>query len=580
MQVATAFKTWLTNPYFDRSTRDELAAISDKPQEIEDRFYRNLEFGTGGLRGVLGAGTNRMNKYVVRQATQGLAAYIAGCGEEAGRRGVVIAHDSRRFSHEFSVEAALVLAANSITAYVFEDLRPTPELSFAVRELGAIAGIVVTASHNPPQYNGYKVYWEDGGQIPPERAEEILACIEGIQDITTIHPLDSETAKAKGLYREIGEEVDRKYLERIKGLVVNPAVLQSMAPNCKIIYTPLHGAGNMPVRRALRELGFEQVLAVPEQEAPDPDFSTLKYPNPEDPKAFSLALELAKRESPDLIMATDPDADRIGVVVRDTAGQYRQLSGNQTGVLLTHYILSQLQASGRLSKNGVVVKTIVTTDMILPIAKDFGVRVDQTLTGFKFIGEKIHDYELSGDSAFLFGFEESYGYLAGTFVRDKDAVCAAVLIAEAAAYYKSGGKTLFQALEELWARYGCYLEDLHTITLEGITGREKTARLMAGIRSMGFRSFAGYDISQVEDYLSGEGKDLQNGETYRLTLPKSDVVKFRLSEGGYVVFRPSGTEPKAKLYISLAGKDPGSTAQALQAVKQELLAAVDSILSD
>ncbi len=573
-------RQWLTDPYFDQATRAELQEILGDSKELEDRFYRNLEFGTGGLRGIIGAGTNRMNKYVVRQATKGLADYIASFGTRAKERGVVIAHDSRHFSREFTLEAALVLAQNGVKAYVFDDLRPTPELSFAVRELEAVAGIVVTASHNPPQYNGYKVYWEDGGQVPPERASEILARIEGIEDITSVLPMDLSEAKAQGLYQEIGEEVDRRYLERIKGLVINPQVVREMAGKTKLIYSPLHGSGNLPVRRALGELGFSQVSVVPEQELPNPDFPSVKYPNPEEPDAFKLALEQAKQENPDVILATDPDADRIGVVTRDEDGKYRLLTGNQTGVLLTYYILSQLQAQHQLPANGAVVKTIVTSDMTLAVCKDFNIQVDQTLTGFKFIGEKIHEYEVKGDKTYLFGFEESYGYLAGTFVRDKDAVGAAVLIAEAAAYFKSQGQTLYGVLEQLWGRYGCYQEALHTVTLAGKTGTDKTRFLMQEMRAQHFTSLGGYTVSQVEDYLTGTGKDLFTGKEYTLRLPKSDVVKFCLADGGYVVFRPSGTEPKAKIYISLRGADEAATVKSLAEVKRQIMERVDGILAN
>lgn len=572
------YDLWLTNPYFDEQTREELRAISSSEQEIEDRFYRDLEFGTGGMRGLIGAGTNRINKYVIRRATAGLAAYISRFGEQAKRQGVVISYDSRHFSREFAQESALILSSYGIKAYLFQDLRPTPELSFAVRDLKAIAGIMVTASHNPPQYNGYKVYWEDGGQIPPDRAEDILQSIAAITDITQIQPLDLAEAASRGLFQEIGEEVDSRYLERIKSLVINSDLIKEMGSRCKILFSPLHGTGNMPIRRALNELGFNQVVVVPEQEKPDPDFSTVKSPNPEDPAAFKLALELAKTENPDVIIATDPDADRIGVVVKDGSGDYRFLTGNQTGVLLTYYILSQLQANGRLPDNGVVVKTIVTTDLVLNIARDFNIEVEQTLTGFKFIGEKIYEYEHTGDKVFLFGFEESYGYLAGTFVRDKDAVCAAVLIAEAAAFYKSRGRTLYSVLEELWSKYGYYQEALHNITLEGKNGREKTDFLMQQIRLQDIAEFAGFKVSRKEDYLNGIGFELSSGEKYPLTLPKSNVISFRLLTGGYVVFRPSGTEPKAKIYISLTGSNPEETTKAILAVKTEVLGFVDRIL--
>ena len=573
----SVYAKWLSNPYFDEQTRLELGQIQADSKEIEDRFYRNLEFGTGGLRGVIGAGTNRINKYVIRQATQGLADYIRRFGQTAQDRGVVIAYDSRHFSRDFAVEAARVLATNSIKSYVFTSLRSTPELSFAVRELGAIAGIVITASHNPPQYNGYKVYWEDGGQLPPERAALVLKCIEEITDITTILPINIDEAKEKGLFQEIGEEIDSKYFSMLKSLSINPAVIKAMDKECKILYTPLHGSGNMPVRRVLSELGFKQVLVVPEQEQPDPNFPTVNYPNPEEADAFKLALKLAETENPDVIMATDPDADRIGVAVKDEGGKYRLLTGNQTGVLLTYYILSQLKLNNRLPVNGAVVKTIVTTDMTLAIAQDFGVTVDQTLTGFKFIGEKIQHYEQTGEKTFLFGFEESYGYLAGTSVRDKDAVCAAVLISEATAYYKSQGQTLYSVLNSLWQKYGYYQETLHTITLEGKSGKEKTNFLMHEIRKERFSDLAGVTVTCVEDYLTSSGLDLLSGAKYPLTLPKSDVILFRLAEGGYIVFRPSGTEPKAKIYFSVKGPSLPQAQQLLAQTKQQILSKVTQI---
>ncbi|MDA8440834.1 MAG: phospho-sugar mutase [Peptococcaceae bacterium] len=573
------FQKWLTDPYFDKATQAELRAIADEPKEVEDRFYRHLEFGTGGLRGLLGAGTNRMNTYVIRQVTQGLAAYITSCGEAAVKRGVAIAHDSRHFSREFALESALILAKNGIKAYVFDSLRPTPELSFAVRELGTTAGIMVTASHNPAAYNGYKVYWDDGGQITLERANAILACIESITDITTVHPISMDAAVERGLYQAIGEVVDAKYLAKIKGLVINPAVIKTMGDTCKIVYSPLHGTGNIPVRRALAELGFKRVTVVAEQEMPDPAFSTVKSPNPEDPAAFALALKLAVAENADVAIATDPDGDRIGVAVKAAAGEYKLLTGNQTGVLITYYILSQLAANGKLPANGAIIKTIVTTDMVLPIAQDYGITVEQTLTGFKFIGEKIHTFEQTGAHTFLFGFEESYGYLAGTFVRDKDAVCAAVLIAEATAYYLAHGKTLNAVLDELMAKYGYYQETLHTITLEGKTGQAETAYLMQNIRQQAVSEFAGFQVGSIEDYLAGTGRNLADGTRYTLTLPPADVVKFNLADGGYVVFRPSGTEPKAKIYVSLREPSLEQAVASVERVKQSALSLTRQILS-
>jgi phosphoglucomutase len=574
------YEKWLTDAYFDADTRQELLSIKDNAKEIEERFYRLLEFGTGGLRGIIGAGTNRMNKYVIRQATQGLADYITAHGQSAKDRGVVIAHDPRHFSREFSIEAALILAQNGIKAYVFDALRPTPELSFAVRQLGTMAGIMVTASHNPAKYNGYKVYWEDGGQISLERANGILDCIKGITDITSIQPMDFSQAKAQGLYCEVGEELDQQYLERIKSLVINPEVIYDMAHCCKILYSPLHGTGNILVRRALTELGFNHVMVVPEQELPDPNFSTVKSPNPEEPEAFTIALKMAETLEPDVILATDPDADRIGVVVKTDSGDYKLLTGNQTGVLLTYYILSQLQEKNRLPQDGVVIKTIVTTDMAVAIAQSFGIEMEQVLTGFKFIGERIHEFQEQGNKTFLFGFEESYGYLAGTFVRDKDAICAAVLISEATAYYKAQGKTLYGVLEELWAKYGYYREALHTITLEGKSGSEQTTFLMQQVRQRHISQIGGYKVSQIEDYQSGVGVSVVDHTQYPLTLPQSDVVKFKLAGGGFVVFRPSGTEPKAKVYISISGSSPEESSVAVTSIKAQLLSLVQEILAE
>jgi len=560
------YRQWLTDPYF-APVHAELAAIAGNQDEIEDRFYRYLQFGTGGLRGVIAAGTNRMNRYVVRHATQGLADYIRTFGPEAMARGVVIAHDSRHGSREFALEAALVLAANGIPAYLWDSLRPTPMLSFAVRELKTIAGIVITASHNPPQYNGYKVYWEDGGQIPPQRAAAIQAAIAAITDLTKIHPMEEGEARAKGLLREVPAAVDRAYYDRVIALATTPREARA---NCRILYTPLHGTGRIPVRTVLSEAGYP-VTIVPEQEMPDPNFSTVAYPNPEEPEVFAIALKRAEQEQPDLIMATDPDADRLGVMVRDRDGSYKLLTGNQVGAILVDYLLSSRAAAGTLPKNAAVIKTIATSNMVEPLCRQYGVALLNTHTGFKFIGDKIREFEETGSHTFILGFEESYGYLGATFVRDKDGVMAALLVAEAAAYHKAQGRTLLDALERIWQRCGYFVEDLHNVTLPGQEGQARIAALMGSLRQDPPTAFGGIPVAYTDDYGTGLGREHVTGRTYELALQKADVLHYRFADGGFVMVRPSGTEPKLKLYFSVTGPSLEEAEQRLKAVKQDLL---------
>lgn len=556
--METRQQLWATHPYFDEQTRAEVAALRGHPAELEDRFYRDLEFGTAGLRGVIGAGTNRMNRYTVRLATRGLADCIGAAGPEARARGVVIAHDSRHFSPEFALEAALVLAAAGIKAYLWDSLRPTPMLSFAVRRLKAIAGIMVTASHNPPAYNGYKAYWEDGAQISPERAAEVLARIRDIADVTAVVPLPEPEARASGLLQTVPGWVDRGYLDHLKALAADRTMDRAA---CRILYTPLHGTGNIPVRQVLSEVGY-QVSVVPEQELPDGDFPTVKSPNPEEPAVFALALRQAKREHPDVIMATDPDADRLGVLARDAHGEYRPLTGNQIGAVLVDFILASRKAQDHLPANGVVIKSIATSNMVAPLVAAYGVGLIDVHTGFKFIGDLIREYEITHEHTFLFGFEESYGYLAAPFVRDKDAVMAALLVAEAVAYHKGQGRTLYEALESLWERCGCFQEGIHSVTLPGKAGPERMARLMADLRAAPPLEFAHIPVALVDDYAAGTSLEVATGTVRPLALIKANVLHYRFADGGFVMVRPSGTEPKLKVYFSVqaAGFD---AAQAL-----------------
>ena len=552
MNVMETYQFWCEDSYFDENTKEELKAIAGDEKEIDDRFYTNLEFGTGGLRGVIGAGTNRMNIYTVRKATQGLANFILK--ENAQEKGVAIAFDSRRMSPEFSKEAALCLAANGIHAYLFESLRPTPMLSFALRKLGCTAGIVVTASHNPPEYNGYKVYWEDGAQVTAPKDTEIIDCVNAIEDFTTIRTMSEEEAKKAGLLTIIGKEIDDAYMEELKKLVLHPEAIKEVAKDLKIVYTPLHGTGNLPVRRILKELGFEQVYVVPEQSEPDGNFPTVSYPNPEDKKAFALALELAKKVDADLVLATDPDADRLGVYAKDSkTGEYQVFTGNMSGMLICEYELSQKKELGILPENGAVVTTIVSTNMADAVAAAYNQTLIKTLTGFKYIGEQIKLFEQNGEHSYQFGFEESYGCLVGTHARDKDAVVAVMALCEAAAYYRTQGKTLWDQMLTIFDTYGYYKEDLYTITLKGIEGTQKIQEIMDNLRKQTPEQIGSYKVLEFYDYKEDVKKDMVTGEVGKSGLPKSNVLYFALENDTWCCARPSGTEPKLKFYMGVKG---------------------------
>jgi phosphoglucomutase len=563
------YEQWLQDPAIDEETKAELAGIAHLPKEIEDRFYQELTFGTGGLRGVIGAGSNRMNRYTVGKATLGLARYLlkqaAASEAEESIPSVVIAHDSRRCSPEFALEAALVLAGQGVKCHVFESLRPTPQLSFAVRELRAQAGIVITASHNPPEYNGYKVYNRHGGQLVPHEADEVIREIGRIRSFSEIQRLAREEAERKGLLVWIGREVDDAYIEAVVSVSQRPDVIRSVGDRLKIVYTPLHGTGHMPVVRALRRAGFTNVRVVEEQAQPDGSFPTVKSPNPEEREAFALALEIAKREGADLIIGTDPDADRMGAVVKDPSGEYVILTGNQAGAIMIEYLLGSMRERGVLPANGAVIKTIVTSDMGAEIARSYGAVVPETLTGFKYIGELMTKYEQSGEYTFLFGYEESYGYLAGHYARDKDAVLASVLIAEAAAYYKSLGKTLYDVLLSLYEKYGYFMERLESRTLKGKDGLEKIGRIMDRFREHPPQQVAGANVSRVKDYSRGlDG------------LPPENVLKFMLDDGSWFCLRPSGTEPKIKVYFAVRGSSLEDSKARLDRLVSEVMAQVDA----
>ena len=543
---------WLNDDYFDQKTKEELLAIRNNEAEVEDRFYKELEFGTGGLRGVIGAGTNRMNVYTVRKATQGLANYIIKRGTQS--KGVAIAFDSRRMSPEFSDEAARCLAANGIKAYIFESLRPTPELSFALRTLGCTAGIVVTASHNPPEYNGYKVYWEDGAQVTAPIDKDIITEVQSIKDYHTVKTMSREDAVAAGLYEVIGKEIDDKYMAELKKQIIHPDVIREMADDSKMLYPPLCGTGNKPVRRILSELGFKHVYVVPEQENPDPNFTTLDYPNPEDPKAFTYALRLAKEKDADIVLATDPDADRLGVYAKDTkTGEYVSFTGNMSGMLIAEYILREKKANGTLPANGALVETIVTTDMAKAIAKAYGVKLIEVLTGFKYIGEQIKFFEQQHTYEYMFGFEESYGCLAGTYARDKDAVDASMTLCEAAAYYKKQGLTLWDQMVNIYEKYGYYREGLKSITLKGVEGVAKIKEMLDNLREHTPEKFGDFTVLSARDYDRDVIVDMKTGEKKPTGLPKSNVLYYDLNDGAWCCARPSGTEPKVKFYMGVKG---------------------------
>ena len=576
MDYKEIYNQWLENPYFDEATKEELKAIKDDENEIKERFYMDLEFGTAGLRGIIGAGTNRMNIYVVRRATQGLANYIAKVDKKS--QGVAIAYDSRHMSPEFAQEAALCLAANGIKAYIFETLRPTPELSFAVRHLGCVAGINVTASHNPPEYNGYKVYWEDGAQITPPHDTGIMGEVKAISDWNTVKTMDKEEAVKAGLFEVIGQAVDDAYMAELKKQIIHMDAIQAEGKNLKIVYTPLHGTGNIPARRILKELGFENVYVVPEQELPDGDFPTVSYPNPEAAEAFELGLKLAREVDADIVLATDPDADRLGVRVKDRNGEYHDLTGNMSGCLLANYELSQRKAvNGSLPEDGALVKTIVTTNLADAIAKGYGVNLIEVLTGFKYIGQQILGFENSGKGTYLFGFEESYGCLIGTYARDKDAIVATMALCEAAAYYKTQGKTLWDAMIDMYEEFGYYKDAIQAVTMKGIEGLQKIQEIMTTLRQNPPAEFAGHKVTAVRDYKLDEITDLATGEKKPTGLPNSNVLYYELTDDAWVCVRPSGTEPKVKFYYGVKGTSLADADEKSDAMGKAVLEMVDSM---
>ena len=576
MDYREIYEQWLANPYFDEATKEELKGISEDENEIKERFYMDLEFGTAGLRGIIGAGTNRMNIYVVRRATQGLANYIAKVDKKA--QGVAIAYDSRHMSPEFAEEAALCLAANGIKAYIFESLRPTPELSFAVRHLGCVAGINVTASHNPPEYNGYKVYWEDGAQITPPHDSGIMGEVKSISDWNTVKTMDKAEAEKAGLFHVIGKEVDDAYMAELKKQVIHMDAIEKEGKNLKIVYTPLHGTGNIPARRILKELGFENVYVVKEQELPDGDFPTVSYPNPEAAEAFELGLKLAKEVDADLVLATDPDADRLGVRVKDKNGEYHDLTGNMSGCLLANYELSQRKAvNGSLPEDGALIKTIVTTNLADAIAKGYGVNLIEVLTGFKFIGQQILGFENSGKGSYLFGFEESYGCLIGTYARDKDAIVATMALCEAAAYYKTQGKTLWDAMIEMYEQFGYYKDAIQSVTMKGIEGLQKIQEIMNSLRQNPPTEFAGHKVTAVRDYKADTITDVATGAVKPTGLPNSNVLYYELTDDAWVCVRPSGTEPKVKFYYGVKGTSLADADEKSDIMGKAVLDMVDSM---
>ena len=571
------YQSWLDNPYFDGDTKAELKSIAGDDKEIEDRFYTELEFGTAGLRGVIGAGMNRMNIYTVRKATQGLANYIKKVGKEA--QGVAIAFDSRRMSPEFADEAALCLAANGIKAYVFESLRPTPELSYAVRKLGCTAGINITASHNPPEYNGYKVYWEDGAQITPPHDKGIMDEVKAVTDFATVKTMEKEEAKKAGLYEVIGAAIDDAYIAELKKLVVHQDAINQVKDTLKIVYTPLHGTGNIPVRRVLKELGFQNVYVVPEQEKPDGEFPTVSYPNPEAEEAFVLGLAMAKKLDADLVLATDPDADRLGVYVKDSkTGEYHSLTGNMSGCLIGDYVIGQRKEREGLPKDGAFIKSIVSTNMADAIAKYYGIQLVEVLTGFKFIGQKMLEFETKGTGTYLFGMEESYGCLTGTYARDKDAVVASMTLCEAAAYYKTQGKTLWDAMIDMYEKYGYYKDDVKAITLKGIEGLEKIQTILETLRADAPKEIGGYKVLKVRDYKKDTITDLADGKVTPTGLPASNVLYYELEDDAWVCVRPSGTEPKVKFYYGIKGTSLEEADTKSESLGKEVLAMIEKML--
>ena len=571
------YQEWLSNPYFDEATKEELRAIEGNENEIKERFYMDLEFGTAGLRGIIGAGINRMNIYVVRRATQGLANYIIKQG--AANKGVAIAYDSRHMSPEFAMEAAMTLAANGIKAYKFESLRPTPELSFAVRELGCVEGINITASHNPPEYNGYKVYWEDGAQFTPPHDKGVTEEVLAIEDLSTVKTTDEASATAAGLYQVIGQEIDDKYIAQVKAQVVNQKAIDEMQDQITIVYTPLHGTGNIPARRVMKDIGFTHVYVVPEQELPNGDFPTVSYPNPEAKEAFELGLKLAKEKDADLVLATDPDADRLGVYVKDTkSGEYIPLTGNMSGSLLCEYVLSQKQAAGKIPADGQVVKSIVSTNLIDAVAKSYGAELIEVLTGFKWIGKQILKNETTGHGTYLFGMEESYGCLIGTYARDKDAISATAALCEAAAYYKQKGMTLWDAMIAMYEKYGYYKDAVKAIGLSGIEGLAKIQSIMETLRNNTPTEVGGYKVTSARDYKLDTIKNMATGEVKPTGLPSSNVLYYDLEDGAWICVRPSGTEPKIKFYFGVKGTSLKDAEEKENALGAAVMAMVDKMM--
>ncbi|MDD7267303.1 MAG: phospho-sugar mutase [Lachnospiraceae bacterium] len=568
MREKEMFQQWLEDPYFDEATKAELEAIRDDEEEITERFYQDLAFGTAGLRGIIGAGTNRMNRYVVRKTTQGLANYIIRQGQQA--RGVAIAYDSRRMSPEFARVAGECLAANGIKAYVFESLRPTPELSFALQHLGCIAGINITASHNPPEYNGYKVYWEDGAQITPPHDSGIMAEVRAVKDFASVKTMDMAEAQAADLYQLIGKEIDDAYMAELKKVILHQDAINAVGRDIKIVYSPLHGTGNIPVRRILSEIGFTNVHVVPEQELPDSEFSTVGYPNPEAQEAFTLGLRLAREVDADLVLATDPDADRLGVYVKDRAGEYHCLTGNMSGCLLAEYEISQRKALFGLPQDGTLIKTIVTTNLADAIADYYQIRLMEVLTGFKFIGQRMREFAENGNGTYLFGFEESYGCLIGTHAKDKDAIVASMALCEAAAYYKTLNMTLWDAMIQMYERYGYYMDGIVSVTLSGKAGLEKIDRIMDVLRGQPPKQLGGYEVKSFRDYKTQLMTDLTTGEARPTGLPVSNVLYFDCADGVWVCVRPSGTEPKIKLYFGIKGRSLDEAQALLAKMEKEL----------
>ncbi len=577
MDYRENYKHWLEDDYFDEATKEELRGIASDEKEIEERFYTELEFGTAGLRGVIGAGTNRMNVYTVRKATQGLANYILKVGGE--KRGVAIAYDSRHMSPEFADVSALCLAANGIKAYVFESLRPTPELSYVVRKLGAIAGINITASHNPPEYNGYKVYWEDGAQITPPHDTGIMDEVKAVKDYSDTKTMDKDAAIAAGLYQTIGADIDDPYIAELKKLVIHQDAIDAVGGELKIVYTPLHGTGNIPVRRVLKELGFANVYVVPEQELPNGDFPTVSYPNPEAAEAFELGLALAKKVDADLILATDPAADRLGVYVKDAkTGEYHSLTGNMSGCLIGDYIIGQKKELTGLPADGAFVKSIVSTNMADAIAKYYGIELIEVLTGFKFIGQKILEFETTGKGTYLFGMEESYGCLPGTYARDKDAVAASMMLCEAAAYYKTKNMTLWDAMIQMYERYGYYKDEVTSITLKGMEGLEKIQEIMNNLRANAPKEIGGYQVTAVRDYKNDTITDTASGAVKATGLPSSNVLYYELTDDAWVCVRPSGTEPKVKFYFGIKGTSLEDADRKASDMKEAVSALVEGMM--